>query len=94
MRAFSERAAINAPLQGTAADIIKKAMISLDKALTESGLAAKMLLQVHDELVLEAAEKDVEAAQKLVKHCMEQAASLSVPLVVETGHGQQWGEAH
>ncbi len=89
MRAFSERAAINAPLQGTAADIIKRAMITIDR-----DTPYKMLLQVHDELVFEVPESQVEAAKIHVKKCMEDAASLSIPLVVECGHGHQWREAH
>ncbi|NBX04023.1 MAG: DNA polymerase I, partial [Alphaproteobacteria bacterium] len=92
-RQFSERAAINAPLQGTAADIIKKAMISVDKKLVGNA-DARMLLQVHDELVLEVRENAVEATSALVKNLMENAAQLSVPLTVETGSGNNWGEAH
>src|SRR5262249_31257992 len=92
MRAFSERAAINAPLQGTAADIIKRAMISVEEAL--AGSQAKMLLQVHDELVLEAPEKEAPDVAARVKQIMENAAQLSVPLTVETGVGLNWGEVH
>jgi len=97
-RAFSERAAINAPLQGAAADIIKRAMIRLPKALAEAGLSAKMLLQVHDELVFEVAADEVEATSMLVKRIMETAHEpaviLSVPLVVETGSARSWDAAH
>ncbi len=93
-RAFAERQAINAPLQGTAADIIKRAMITLDKELAASGLQARMLLQVHDELLLEVRPQDALAAQALVKKVMEGAAHLSVPLTVETAIGQSWGEVH
>ncbi|MGB0669990.1 MAG: DNA polymerase, partial [Rhodospirillales bacterium] len=92
--AFAERAAINAPIQGGAADIIKRAMIRLPGALAEAGLCAKMLLQVHDELIFEAPDAEVEATQALVKSVMEGAAKLSVPLVVESGAGLTWGEAH
>ncbi len=93
-RQFSERAAINAPLQGTAADIIKRAMIAVDRALCASGLDARMLLQVHDELVFEVRESDLAAVEALAKRHMEHAADLSVPLTVETGSGKHWGEAH
>ena len=92
-RQFSERAAINAPLQGTAADIIKRAMIAIDKKLKLEP-QAKMLLQVHDELVLEVKENVVEAISKTIKNCMEHAAEISVPLTVEIGVGKNWGEAH
>lgn len=93
-RGFAERAAINAPLQGTAADIIKRAMIRIHKALAESDLQADMLLQVHDELILEVAEKDVEKTRALVTELMEKAASLSVPLTVEASAGSNWGDIH
>ena len=93
-RSFLERAAINAPIQGSAADIIKRAMVKLPGALAEAGLAAKMLLQVHDELVFEVPVAELEASKALIKQVMEGAAALSVPLVVETGAGDNWGEAH
>jgi DNA polymerase-1 len=97
-RTFSERAAINAPLQGSAADIIKRAMRRIPPALEKAGLQARMLLQVHDELVFEAPEKEVEATRKLAKDVMEAACApvltLSVPLVVETGAAKNWEEAH
>jgi DNA polymerase-1 len=97
-RGFSERAAINAPLQGSAADIIKRAMRRIPAALERAGLTARMLLQVHDELVFEAPEKEVEATRKLAKDVMEAACApvltLSVPLVVETGAAKNWEEAH
>ncbi|MCC7425402.1 MAG: DNA polymerase I [Alphaproteobacteria bacterium] len=93
-RAFSERAAINAPLQGGAADIIKRAMLRLPAALAEAGLGARMLLQVHDELLFEVPEAEAQATASLVRGVMEGAASLSVPLVVETGLGRNWAEAH
>jgi len=93
-RAFSERAAINAPLQGGAADIIKRAMVRLPRALAEAGSGARMLLQVHDELLFEVPEAEAQAAAALVRGVMEGAASLSVPLVVETGIGRNWAEAH
>ncbi|MGB0684004.1 MAG: DNA polymerase I [Magnetovibrionaceae bacterium] len=94
MVAFAERAAINAPIQGGAADIIKRAMIRLPGRLAEAGLAAKMLLQVHDELIFEVPEGEVEATRSLVSTVMEEAASLTVPLVAEAGVGDNWGEAH
>ncbi len=93
-RGFYERAAINAPLQGTAADIIKRAMIRVPGALKEAGLSARMLLQVHDELLFEVAEDEADATADCVKNVMEGAASLSVPLTVETGSGHNWNEAH
>lgn len=93
-RAGAERAAINAPLQGAAADIIKRAMVRVAPALAEAGLDARMLLQVHDELVFEVAERDVAACSKLVRKCMEGAARLSVPMVVEIGVAANWEEAH
>ena len=94
MRGFAERAAINAPIQGGAADIIKRAMIQLPHALYEAGLSAKMLLQVHDELIFEVPDAEVEATQALVKQVMENAAHLSVPLVVDSGVGDTWADAH
>ncbi len=93
-RNFSERAAINAPLQGAAADIIKRAMIRIPPALQEAGLGAKMLLQVHDELIFEVPEREVGETVDLVRGIMEGAAHLGVPLVVETGTGANWEEAH
>ncbi len=93
-RSYAERQAINAPLQGGAADIIKRAMVRLPRALAESGLRARMLLQVHDELLFEVAEAEAAPLAALAKRVMEAAASLSVPLVVETGQGANWAEAH
>ncbi len=93
-RAYAERQAINAPLQGGAADIIKRAMVRLPRALAEAGLTARLLLQVHDELLFEAPEAEVPALAALAKHVMESAAVLSVPLVVETGSGRTWAAAH
>ncbi|HLO79229.1 MAG TPA: DNA polymerase I [Magnetospirillum sp.] len=94
LRAFAERAAINGPIQGGAADIIKRAMIRLPEALRRANLSARMLLQVHDELVFEVPDTEIEATRALVKQVMEDAASLDVPLVVETGIGGSWDEAH
>ena len=93
-RNFAERAAINAPIQGGAADIIKRAMIRLPGALRDSGLKAKILLQVHDELVLDVPEKELDEAANVAKNIMESVAQLDVPLVVDTGHGKNWDEAH
>lgn len=93
-RQYAERTAINAPMQGTAADIIKRAMISVDAALANSKIDARVVMQVHDELVLEVLEKDVEALVDLLTIEMEQAAELKVPLVVDIGIGDNWDEAH
>ena len=93
-RNFQERAAINAPIQGSAADIIKRAMIRMPDALREAGLKARMLLQVHDELVFEVPEAELEQTARRVKEVMEKAASLSVRLVVDTGTGDNWAAAH
>ena len=93
-RNFSERAAINAPLQGAAADIIKRAMIRIPGALDDAGLGARMLLQVHDELIFEVPEAEVEETSAVVSKTMEGAAHLDVPLVVDTGTGPNWDEAH
>ncbi|TWS95418.1 DNA polymerase I [Streptococcus sp. sy018] len=93
LRSFAERTAINSPIQGSAADILKIAMIELDKQLTERGLKARMLLQVHDEIVLELPKEELEEVQILVKDTMENAVSLAVPLLVDQSHGQTWYEA-
>jgi DNA polymerase-1 len=93
-RAFQERVAINAPLQGSAADIIKRAMIRLPDALRDAGLGARMLLQVHDELLFEVPKDEVEQTKAIVRDTMQDAASLSVPLVVDTGVAANWAAAH
>jgi len=93
-RNFMERAAINAPLQGAAADIIKRAMIRMPAALKRSKLQARMLLQVHDELIFEVSEAELDKTAEVVRKTMEAAAQLSVPLVSETGFGVSWAEAH
>ncbi|AMO54350.1 DNA polymerase I [Endozoicomonas montiporae CL-33] len=93
-RQGAERTAINAPMQGTAADIIKRAMVDVDHWLTDSKLDARMIMQVHDELVLEVAESDLESVRKGVEAKMSQAATLDVPLLVEAGIGDNWDEAH
>jgi DNA polymerase-1 len=94
LRKGAERTAINAPMQGTAADIIKRAMIAVDSWLSESTLDAKVILQVHDELVLEVREDLVEQVREQVKLLMSSAAVLDVPLLVEVGVGDNWDEAH
>ncbi|WP_263263541.1 DNA polymerase I [Pseudomonas sp. RIT-PI-S] len=94
LRRGAERTAINAPMQGTAADIVKRAMIAVDNWLTETGLDARMILQVHDELVLEVREDLVERVREQIQPHMASAASLDVPLLVEVGVGDNWDEAH
>ena len=98
-RQGAERAAINAPIQGTSADIIKRAMVRMGPALLEAGLPnVRMLLQVHDELVFELPEGDVEAAKPVIERVMANAATpavtLDVPLGIEIGTGLSWGAAH
>ncbi|VXA99507.1 fused DNA polymerase I 5'-_3' exonuclease; 3'-_5' polymerase; 3'-_5' exonuclease [Pseudomonas sp. 8AS] len=94
LRKGAERTAINAPMQGTAADIMKRAMIAVDAWLPQSGLDAKVILQVHDELVLEVREDQVEALKAGLLPLMSGAATLDVPLLVEAGVGDNWDEAH
>ncbi len=94
LRELAERTAINAPIQGSAADLIKMAMIRLHRQLQEMGLRSRMILQVHDELVLETPENEVETVQELVRSTMESAMTLAVPLKVDMGIGHNWGEAH
>ncbi|MCK4864371.1 MAG: DNA polymerase I [Gammaproteobacteria bacterium] len=93
-RQYAERTAINAPMQGTAADIIKRAMINLDKDIQTGKFDMRMIMQVHDELIFEIKESQVDDAIKLITNKMEQAAELSVPLVVDVGIGNNWDEAH
>ncbi len=93
-RNAAERQAINAPVQGTAADIMKRAMIRVARELDRAGSGARMLLQVHDELVFEVPEAEVEETASLVRRVMEGAARLDVPLVVDIGWGRNWEEAH
>jgi len=93
-RGFAERAAINAPIQGGAADIIKRAMVRMPDALADAKLKARMLLQVHDELIFEIPNDEIGNTQKLVVSVMEEAADLDVPLLVDVGVGDNWGEAH
>jgi DNA polymerase-1 len=93
-RSYAERQAINAPLQGGAADIIKRAMVRLPAVLARECSSARMLLQVHDELLFEVPEADASRLAGVAARVMEAAAALSVPLVVETGAGRTWAEAH
>ena len=93
-RGFNERAAINAPLQGAAADVIKRAMVRLPEALDAAKLDAVMMLQVHDELLFEVPDEQIDETIKVVKRVMEGAAQLSVPLIVDCGVGDNWGAAH
>lgn len=94
VKAHAERNAVNAPIQGSAADVIKLAMIRIDEQLTEQNLKTKMLLQVHDELVFEAPEEELETVTALIKKEMESAYETTVPLLVEVGVGDNWLEAH
>jgi len=93
-RQYAERTAINAPMQGTAADIIKRAMIELDKEIQTGKFDMRMIMQVHDELIFEIKDSQVDEAIKLVRQKMEGAAELSVPLLVDVGIGINWDEAH
>jgi DNA polymerase-1 len=93
-RGYAERAAINAPIQGSAADIMRRAMIRADRALSRSNLGARMLLQVHDELVFEVPAAEIEPTAELIREVMQRAADLDVPLVVDIGHGPNWDAAH
>ena len=90
LRSFAERTAMNTPIQGTAADIIKVAMVALDQAIRQRGLQARLLLQVHDELILEAPQEEIAILEELVPEVMEGAVSLSVPLKVEAASGNNW----
>lgn len=94
VKAFAERNAVNAPIQGSAADIIKVAMVKIASALKESGLNATMIMQVHDELVFDVHKDELETLKPIVKKCMEEAVELSVPLEVDMSTGKDWLEAH
>ncbi len=94
LRAQGERMALNTPIQGTAADIIKLAMVRVTNRLEKEGLAARLILQVHDELIVECPESEAELAARLLKEEMEGAASLSVPLTADVNQGKNWLEAH
>ena len=93
-RSFGERAAMNAPIQGSAADIIKIAMINVEKALMEHNLKAKIVLQIHDELLIEAPEEEVDEVKELLYTKMKEAVTLKVPLEVDVNIGKDWFEAH
>ena len=93
VREFGKRAAMNTPVQGTAADIIKLAMVRVDQALRENKMKSRLILQVHDELLLECPPEEVEKASEMLKQCMEQVITLKVPLVAEVHTGQNWAEA-
>jgi DNA polymerase I len=94
LRQYAERSAINAPMQGTAADIIKLAMIDIDAWCRRESQPARLIMQVHDELVLEVRAEAVEQVSATVREHMENAAQLSLPLRVEVGWGANWDEAH
>jgi len=93
-RAEAERAAINTPVQGSAADLIKAAMVRIDALLAERGLRSRLILQVHDELLFETDEEELDALSTLVTETMEHALPLRVPLVVHRGVGKSWADAH
>lgn len=93
VRNFAERTAINSPIQGSAADVLKVAMINLDKAMMEAGLRTRMLLQVHDEIVLEVPNDELDTIRSMVKEVMEAAITLSVPLIADENAGKTWYEA-
>ena len=92
LRAFGKRVAMNAPIQGTAADIMKLAMLAVDEGLKSAGLDAKIVMQVHDELVIEVKDSEIELCRKIVKKKMESVADLSVPLTVDVTVGKNWLE--
>ena len=94
VRSLAERTAINAPIQGTSADIIKLAMINVERRMEKEGLQSRMILQIHDELVFDAVADEIEVLEKIVREEMENVTALSVPLTVECNHGNNWLEAH
>jgi DNA polymerase I len=94
VRGYAERNAINYPIQGSAADIIKVAMVNISRRMVREGLKAKMVLQVHDELVFDVPQKELKTVEALVRQEMEEAVSLDVPLLVDVGSGRNWREAH
>jgi DNA polymerase-1 len=94
MRQFAERMAINAPIQGTAADLIKSAMITIQKRIEEQGMKTNMVIQIHDELVFEVPEEELKEAEDLVRHEMEGVIDISVPLKIDISSGKNWSEAH
>ena len=94
LREFSKRAAINTPIQGTAADLIKIAMIDVEQKLKASNLERGLLLSIHDELLFEVKENRVDEAKEIIKQSMESAIDINVPVEVSIGVGQNWDEAH
>lgn len=94
IREKGKRLAMNSPVQGSAADIIKMAMVNCDKAISEKGLQSKIILQIHDELLFEVPKSEVEIMEKLIKYEMENVVKLSIPLTIELGKGTNWAEAH
>ena len=94
LRALAERNAVNAPIQGTSADIIKMAMIEVDKSMTQAGLKSRMVLQIHDELVFDAVGEEIDELRGIVIDKMENVVKLSVPITVECNYGKNWLEAH
>ena len=94
LRSFAERTAMNTPIQGSAADIIKVAMVEVYRAIKEKGLKSKLILQVHDELIIETHNEEVEEVKSLIKDLMEGAISLDVPLRVDIESGDSWYETH
>ncbi|MBP5155427.1 MAG: DNA polymerase I, partial [Clostridia bacterium] len=93
VRAFGERVAMNTPIQGAAADLIKIAMIRTERMLAEAGLKARLILQIHDELIVEAPQEEAEEAKRILREAMQNAAELKVPLCVDTGVGKSWYDA-
>ena len=93
VREFGKRAAMNAPIQGSAADLIKIAMIHIDKAMKEAGVKSKMILQVHDELIFDVPQDEIEQMKELITEGMTHAMDLTVPLTVECSVGNDWYEA-
>jgi DNA polymerase-1 len=93
IRKAAEREAINMPIQGTASDIVKIAMLKVDEEFKRAGLGARMLMQVHDELLVEVPEKETEQVTEILRHEMETAVSLDVPLVADVGVGENWMDA-
>ena len=93
IRKAAEREAINMPIQGTASDIVKIAMLKVDEEFRRAGLESRLLMQVHDELLVEVPEKEVPAVSEILKHEMETAVSLDVPLVADVGVGENWMDA-
>ena len=91
---MAERNAVNAPIQGTAADIIKLAMIKVDESLRKEGLRAKMVLQIHDEILLEVPEDEIDKVKAIVERDMQGVVKLSVPLTVDCNYGRTWIDAH